>query len=186
MPDYLTFCTRLEFREWLSANGGSNAGVWLLFGKPGGPETLSGQEALEEALCFGWIDGQIRRIDERTYRKYFAPRRDDSPWSPRNRVLAKSLEAGGRMTEAGRRCMDCAMADGRWDAPAPERAADKEVEGLMELLRGNEPAYGNFCRMAPSVQRTYAMFYLSAKQEATRAARLVRILDRLHRNLPPM
>lgn len=76
-------------------------GVRLLFGKPGGPSTLKAGEALEEALCFGWIDGQMRRIDEGSYRKYFAPRRKNSVWSDKNKALAEKLEQSGAMADSG-------------------------------------------------------------------------------------
>ena len=78
MDDELTFSTRDEFRAWLGDNGEASGGVWLVFGKSGGPKTLKASEALEEALCFGWIDGRMQRIDDASYRKYFAPRRTNS------------------------------------------------------------------------------------------------------------
>ncbi len=74
MSDIMEFPTREAFRAWLSDNGQTSGGVWLLFGKPGGPKTLKAAEALEEALCFGWIDGQMRRIDDLSYKKYFSRR----------------------------------------------------------------------------------------------------------------
>ncbi len=76
---HLEFASREDFRSWLEEHGASSGGVWLLFGKPGGPKTLKAGEALEEALCYGWIDGQMKSIDETRYRKYFARRRPDSP-----------------------------------------------------------------------------------------------------------
>ena len=81
MDDIMVFANREEFRKWLSDHSRSSGGVWLLFGKAGGPETLKAGEALEEALCFGWIDGQMQRIDGKTYQKYFSMRREKSKWS---------------------------------------------------------------------------------------------------------
>jgi len=75
MIDELLFTSRNEFRNWLHENCLSSGGVWLLFGKSGGPKTIKANEALEEALCFGWIDGQMRSIDDKTYIKYFSLRR---------------------------------------------------------------------------------------------------------------
>lgn len=77
-------------------------GVWLLFGKKGGPVTLSAQEALEEALCFGWIDGQLQRLDESMYKKYFALRRPNSKWSEKIKKLVQELEKQGKLTDFGR------------------------------------------------------------------------------------
>ena len=92
MSSPIQFTGRDEFRNWLIAHGQSSAGIWLLFGKPGGPETIKAGEALEEALCFGWIDGQIQRIDKTSYKKYFSPRRENSKWSEKNRKLAQRLD----------------------------------------------------------------------------------------------
>ena len=102
MSDALEFSDRAEFRSWLLENGQSSAGVWLLFGKAGGPKTIQAGEALEEALCFGWIDGQMQRIDDQSYRKYFSLRRENSKWSEKNKALAQKLEERGLMTEFGR------------------------------------------------------------------------------------
>ena len=100
MSEILTFSSREEFRSWLFVHCQSPDGVWLVFDKAGGP--LKAGEALEEALCFGWIDGQMRRVDEKTYQKYFSPRREKSKWSEKNKALAQRLEEQGRMTEFGR------------------------------------------------------------------------------------
>ena len=78
MGEVMEFAAREDFRAWLSENCLTSGGVWLLFGKPGGPKTIKAGEALEEALCFGWIDGQMQRIDDTAYRKYFSPRRENS------------------------------------------------------------------------------------------------------------
>ena len=92
ISELLKFTNREEFREWLCENCLSNDGIWLLFGKAGGPKTVKAGEALEEALCFGWIDGQMEKIDDKTYKKYFSLRRDNSKWSEKNKALVKSLE----------------------------------------------------------------------------------------------
>ena len=101
MAELLAFAARGEFRSWLEENCRTSPGVWLLRGKPGGPKTLKAGEALEEALCFGWIDGQMESIDEKSYRKYFSLRREKSKWSEKNKALVKSLEERGLMTELG-------------------------------------------------------------------------------------
>ena len=80
MGDILHFGNRAEFRKWLSENCSSKDGVWILFGKTDEINTVSAEEALEEALCFGWIDGQMQRIDDKTYKKYFTMRRAKSNW----------------------------------------------------------------------------------------------------------
>ena len=96
MSDILEFSSREEFRKWLSEHCLSTDGVWLLFGKAGGPKTIKAAEALEEALCFGWIDGQMKSIDDKTYIKYFSMRREKSKWSEKIRRLPARFGCTGR------------------------------------------------------------------------------------------
>ena len=182
----IVFEDRAMMRMWLSEQGMHADGAWLVFGKAAGPKTLSAAEALEEALCHGWIDGQIRRIDDLAYIKYFAPRRRGSKWSPRNRALVQKLMERGIMTQMGLAAIESAQAEGTWDtpvAPAPDTGQNDELDSLS---RGHEPAYTNWSQMSPSVKRTYAKLYFDAKTEQTRARRLERILGRLKQNLKPM
>ena len=109
------FEDRAAMRMWLSAQGKGSEGRWLVFGKSGGPTTVNAAEALEEALCHGWIDGQMKRIDDYAYVKYFAPRRRGSKWSARNRALVLKLIERGVVTQAGLDAVDSARADGSWE-----------------------------------------------------------------------
>lgn len=187
MGDMLQFAAREEFRKWLSENCLSNDGIWLLFGKAGGPKTIKAKEALEEALCFGWIDGQIERIDDKTYRKYFSQRRENSKWSEKNKALTASLEKQGLMTDSGRKKVQEAKENGQWDAANPLAIiTEEQIACLSELLRDVEPAYTNFQAMSPSVRKTYTRAYLDAKTDAGTEKRLVWIADRLNKNLKPM
>lgn len=187
MDGMMTFCSRSEFRDWLCVHCRQNSGVWLLFGKAGGPKTLRAAEALEEALCFGWIDGRMEKIDERSYKKYFSPRRKNSKWSEKNKALAKSLEERGLMTEFGRRRIDEARQNGRWDAPNPLAViTEEQIAGLSARLEGYEPAHANFEAMPLSVKKTYTRAYLDAKTDAGRENRIAWMVDRLNRNLKPM
>lgn len=185
--DVMEFASRVEFRGWLQENCLTSPGVWLLFGKAGGPKTIKAEEALEEALCFGWIDGQMRSIDDKRYQKYFSPRREKSKWSEKNRKLVKSLEERGLMTDFGRKKIAQAKENGQWDAPDLMTAVGEgEVALLSELLEGHEPACTNFQAMSSSVRKTYARAYFDAKTDAGREKRLAWITDRLNRNLRPM
>lgn len=112
MEEELTFSTREEFRAWLRAHGEAGGGVWLVFGKPGGRKTLKASEALEEALCFGWIDGRMQRIDDASYRKYFAPRRAKSVWSDKNKALHMP-----RTMSTGNKRPPLVPSDRGWPAP---------------------------------------------------------------------
>lgn len=182
----MEFPDRESFRNWLRDNCLSDTGIWLLFGKAGGPETISAAEALEEALCFGWIDGRMQSIDDKSYKKYFSVRRPDSEWSGKNRALAEELERRGAMTVYGRKKIEEARKDGRWDAPAPQPVTEEQTASLAALLKEHEPARTNFMSMSLSVKKTYARAYLDAKTDAGRAKRLSWIIGRLDKNLKPM
>jgi uncharacterized protein YdeI (YjbR/CyaY-like superfamily) len=186
MNDILTFSDRNFFRKWLTENGETSGGVWLLFGKKGGPATLSANDVLEEALCFGWIDGQMQSLDEKNYKKYFAPRRANSNWSEKNKKLACKLEERGIMTDYGRAKIDEAKANGQWDKPKAPPESDEQIEVLSDILKEYEPAFTNFTAMSPSVKRTYTRAFLDAKTDAGREKRLAWIVDRLNKNLKPM
>lgn len=186
MDDMLTFADRESFRAWLAENGASSDGVWLLFGKKGGPATLTANEALEEALCFGWIDGQMRSLDDVSYKKYFALRTANSKWSEKNKALAADLEQRGLMTGAGRAKIQAAKENGQWDKPKAPPVTEEQIADVTELLKAYEPAYTNFLAMSPSVKKTYARAYYDAKTDAGRAKRVAWMVDRLNRNLKPM
>ena len=186
MDELLTFGNRAAFREWLGLNGEASAGVWLIFGKKGGPKTLTAHEALEEALCHGWIDGVMQSLDETKYKKYFARRIKKSNWSDKNKKLVGELIEKGIMTEAGLSAVDAAKANGSWDKAGKVSIEDESVDAFKALVRPHELAYANLTAMSPSVQRTYAGFYFDAKSEKTRVIRLAKIVDRLNQNLKPM
>lgn len=186
MSDIMEFANREEFREWLNDHCLSSAGVWLLFGKAGGPKTIKAGEALEEALCFGWIDGQMQSIDDKTYKKYFSMRREKSKWSEKNKSLVKSLEERGLMTDFGRRKIEEAQKNGQWYAPNPMAVTEEQIACLSALLEGYELACTNFQAMPLSVKKTYTRAYFDAKTDAGREKRIAWMVDRLNKNLKPM
>ena len=186
MTEYLLFTSRDEFRNWLQENCLTSGGVWLLFGKPGGSKTVTAHEALEEALCFGWIDGQMQSIDDKTYIKYFSMRRKKSKWSDKNKALTETLEKKGIMTDYGRAKIREAQQNGQWDAPNSLTVTDEQIAILSGLLRDHELACTNFQAMSPSVKKTYTRAYLDAKTDAGRDKRLLWIIERLKKNLKPM
>ena len=186
MSDVMEFANREAFRKWLCDHCLSEEGVWLLFGKAGGPKTVKAGEALEEALCFGWIDGQMQRIDDKTYKKYFSMRREMSKWSEKNKALAKSLEERGLMTDFGRKKIEEAQKNGQWYAPKPAAVTEEQIACLSALLKGREPAFTNFQAMSLSVKKTYTRAYLDAKTDAGREKRIAWMVDRLNKNLKPM
>uniref|UniRef100_UPI002E75B9FA YdeI/OmpD-associated family protein n=1 Tax=Enterocloster aldenensis TaxID=358742 RepID=UPI002E75B9FA len=186
MSDIMEFASREEFRQWLSDHCLSNAGIWLLFGKTGGPKTIKAGEALEEALCFGWIDGQMKSIDDKTYKKYFSSRRENSKWPEKNKALVKSLEEQGLMADWGRKKIEDAKKNGQWDTPKSPAVTEEQIALLSGLLKVYGPAYDNFQAMSLSVKKTYTRAYFDAKTEAGRERRIAWMVDRLNRNLKPM
>jgi Uncharacterized protein conserved in bacteria len=186
MSEALGFSNREEFREWLQQNGVTSGGVWLIFGKKGGPVTLTPAQALEEALCFGWIDGQMQSIDDTKYKKYFASRTANSKWSSKNKELVKYLEAKGLMTDYGREKIEQAKKNGQWNTPKAPEITLEQIAFVAGLLKGKEPACKNFGNMSPSVQKTYTRAYFDAKTETGKTNRLQWMIDRLNKNLKPM
>ncbi|MDM7992823.1 MAG: YdeI/OmpD-associated family protein [Candidatus Fermentibacter sp.] len=185
MKEELQFASRQEFREWLSSND-SGDGVWLLFVKDGSSPAITPAEALEEALCFGWIDGQIRRIDGSRYGKYFSPRRKGSRWSDRNRKLAERLIREGLMTARGFEAIERARRDGAWDAVQDRTVPEERFDEFEVLIGRSADALANFRAMPRSTRRQFVGLYLEAKKEETRARRLVSLIDLLERNRKPM
>ncbi len=186
MDKTLTFTNRQAFREWLDKYGTESEGIWLLFSKKAKLVTLSAGEALEEALCHGWIDGQMQSRDEESYKKYFARRLPKSKWSVKNKELAQTLMEKGLMTRQGMEAIENARKNGSWDNAKQVVIDNEQIELFKEIIHSHEPAYANFQTMSPSVQRTYTGFYLDAKSDKARQARLEKIIDRLNQNLKPM
>lgn len=182
----LLFLTRDEFRTWLKENSGTSEGVWLIFGKTKAVVTLSANDALEEALCFGWIDGQMQSVDNTKYLKYFARRRSKSVWSDKNKKTVEVLRDKGIMTVLGENAVETAKKNGTWDAPKSNPITDEQIEAFAAKLCGISPAYENFNNMSPSVRRTYTARYLSFKTEEARQRDFDKIVDRLNNNLKPM
>jgi len=171
------------WRRWLRAHHGEDAGVWLVLAKKGTatPTNLTYDEALEEALCHGWIDGQVRRRDERTYLRRFTPRRARSPWSKRNVGIAERLLAEGKMQPAGVAEVERAKADGRWDAAYAGQAAIEVPQDLAAALSAEPKAQAMFDILTS--QNRYAVLYriANAKRADTRARRIAQFVDMLAR-----
>jgi uncharacterized protein YdeI (YjbR/CyaY-like superfamily) len=146
------------WREWLENNHAALDGVWLKFAKKSSPHrTVSQPEAIEEALCFGWIDGQARSHDEHFYLQRFTPRRARSKWSQINVEKAERLIAAGRMHAAGLAQVAAAKADGRWEAAYPPQSQAQVPEDLQRALDA-EPAAREFFETLTGATR-YAFLY---------------------------
>ena len=182
----LLFPARNDFRVWLRKNAETSGGVWLIFGKTKAVVTLSANDALEEALCFGWIDGQMKSIDTTRYIKYFARRRPKSSWSEKNKKIAETLIEKKLMTKPGMKAIETAKQDGIWDLQKGDQITDKQIKEFTKKLTGISPAYENFINMSRSVKLTYTRRHFSFKSEEARQRDFKKIIDRLNNNLKPM
>lgn len=183
----LTVADAAAWRAWLGEHHDEQAGVWLVLAKKGTtkPTSLTYDEALEEALCHGWIDGQARRGDDVTYRQRFTPRRRRSQWSKRNVGLAERLNAEGRMHPAGVAEVERAQADGRWEAAYAGPASIEVPHDLAAALDAEPRAQELFDRLTR--QNRYAILYrvTTAKRPETRAKRIAEFVAMLARGETP-
>lgn len=180
MPDkLLTFANRREWRAWLRANHARETEAWLVHFKKGFPaETLSYEEAVEEALCYGWIDGLLRRLDERRYVLRYSPRKPNSIWAESNKRRVERLIREGRMAAAGLAMVRAAKASGEWQAAARREQVDHPPVELLRALRA-AGALAAFRRLTPSQRKQHIYAVMSAKTEATRGKRVRAIVQML-------
>jgi uncharacterized protein YdeI (YjbR/CyaY-like superfamily) len=171
------------WREWLGDHHDESPGVWLVLAKKGTsePTSLTYEQALEEALCHGWIDGQLGRRDEATYRQRFTPRRRRSAWSQRNAAIAERLLAEGRMHAAGIEEVERAKADGRWQTAYAGSAGIEVPLDLIQALTTEPKAQAMFESL--NRQNRYALLYriATAKRADTRARRIQQFVAMLAR-----
>ena len=175
-----------NFSAWLFENAETSDGVWLVFGKTKAVVTLTANDVLDEALCHGWINVHMKRIDHTKYLKYFAHRRSKSVWFKKNKKTVEILREKGLMTKLGEKAVETAKNNGLWDAQKRDPITDELVEAFAEKLTGVSPAYENFNNMSRSVRYAYTGRYLSFKNEEARQRDFAKIIDRLNKNLKPM
>jgi uncharacterized protein YdeI (YjbR/CyaY-like superfamily) len=171
------------WRRWLAEHHEQPTGVWLIIAKKGTsePTSLSYDEALDEALCHGWIDGQVQRRDERTYKQRFTPRRARSKWSKRNVGIVDRLLGEGRMHPAGLAAVAEAKGDGRWQIAYSGQATIEVPDDLTAALDADPTARAMFEILTS--QNRYALLYRidGAKRPATRARRIAQYVEMLAR-----
>jgi uncharacterized protein YdeI (YjbR/CyaY-like superfamily) len=185
--DLLTLRDQAAWRAWLDAHEETSDGVWLVLAKKGttDPTSLTYAEALDEALCSGWIDGQTASIDERIFRRRFTPRRKASLWSERNIGLVATLTAEGRMRPAGIREVERAQADGRWERAYAGQASASEPEDLLAALAAAPAAASTFATLS-KVNRYAVIHRVTTAPNATvRANRLAKLVAMLERGEAP-
>ncbi|MDB1086766.1 YdeI/OmpD-associated family protein [Streptomyces sp. ACA25] len=178
--DVLEFPDAAGWEAWLEAEHEVRSEAWLLIGKRhSGAALLPNNEALDVALCFGWIDGQRRAHDEVSYLQRYVRRRPRSTWSQVNVGKAEALLAAGRMRPAGLAAIEAARADGRWEAAyEPQRTAEVPPD-LAAALAGDARAQAAFARLGRSDRYAVILPLLKARTPETRAKALARAITRL-------
>ena len=176
--------TRDEWREWLSEHGKTETEVWLVFHKKHtGKINVPYGETVEEALCFGWIDSLVRRLDEDRYAQKYTPRRADSAWSESNKARVERMIAQGRMTESGLRLVKEAKASGEWARrhERPRVNAESMPEELRIALATHSGAAETFESLAPTYRKQYILWIATAKKAETRQRRAREAIAKLER-----
>lgn len=162
--------TAARWRAWLAQHHDAESEVWLVFHKRHtGVASIDYNDAVDEALCFGWVDSLIKRLDDARYARKFTPRRPNSEWSPSNRKRYAELKATGRLTAAGRRRPPTGR---RSEGPPPSASRSRVPSYIRQALRRNAAARRMFEGLAPSYRRLYIGWIDSAKQQATKLRRL--------------
>jgi uncharacterized protein YdeI (YjbR/CyaY-like superfamily) len=162
-----------EWREWLAENHDSVTEIWLVFyKKASGFPTLKYKQTLDEALCYGWVDSIIKKIDEQRYVRKFTPRRDDSKWSLVNKTRVEELIAEGSMTKHGLDKVEAGKKSGAWDNPGTKPEIDFEIpDELAEALEENPEAAQFFASLAKTYRKQYIGWIATAKRPETRVRR---------------
>ena len=172
---------RDDWRAWLDQNHESEKEVWLIyFKKHTNRRRIPYDDAVEEALCFGWIDSIVQRIDDERFAQKFTPRRNRSKWSELNKKRIRKLLKEGKMTRAGLE----KIGDDVWEVKERSESERKSKElvipsYLSKALRANEVAWKNFNNLAPSYRKQYVGWIVSAKKEETRKKRIREAIERL-------
>jgi len=183
------FDSRESFRSWLEKNHNRSSGIWMIFYKKNvNIECIKYNEALEEALCFGWIDSIIKKVENDQYVRKFTPRTNISKWSDLNKKTVLSLIEKGKMTKAGLEKIDIYLKTGRVDWESKRSKNDnKEKEFdipdfILQTFAENEPALANFNKLAQTYKRHYILWITSAKRKETILNRVEESIELLKEN----
>jgi len=176
----ITMKDRAAWRSWLSKHHENKKEIWLVYAKrQSGMDSVSYDEAVEEAICFGWIDGQVRTIDDDRFMQRFSPRTKKSRWSGLNIARAKKMIGAGLMTDAGRAIFEEAM---QQDRIVPALASYSIPDELEAALVSSPVALKNFQNMAPTHRLMYAAWVSTAKRPETRLKRAEKCIGLLTEN----
>lgn len=174
----LSFTNRKDWRFWLKENYDKESYVWLiLFKKKFRKKGMTLQDAVEEAICFGWIDGKLKRLDSERFILRFSPRKAKSVWSKINKKRAEMLMKSGKMTTAGLVKIQEAKKNGQWESAYTNKTKEKVPLDLKEELIKEKEAWDNFQRFANSYRNMYIGWINSAKTTETRTKRIKKVVE---------
>ena len=182
----ILFKNRQEMKSWLRIHGKDSKGIWLIFYKKKfDAGTIQYDEAVEEALCFGWIDSILKRIDEKTHKIKFTPRNPKSNWSKSNRDRVAKLIKQKKMTKAGLKIIEAAKSNGSWNRLVKFEDNPEIPVELHEALDQNPVAKRIFENMPPSHKKQYLWWIAGAKREETRKRRIAETVKRIEAKRSP-
>lgn len=181
MMETIEFKNRTEWREWLSRNHDQVDEIWLVYYKKGtGNPSIEYGESLDEALCYGWIDSLIKKIDEQKYARKFTPRKDDSKWSLVNKKRVEQLIRDGLMTEHGMKKVEAAKLSGAWESPGQKPELDfKMPPEFADALKNNPQAEAVYNNLALTHQKQYLAWIITAKRPETKQKRIAESIQML-------
>lgn len=186
MADELYVSNRDDWRAWLCGNHESKKEVWLVYyRKQTGMPSIPYEDSVEEALCFGWVDSLIKKIDDERFARKFVRRTAKSTWSETNKKRFEKMMKEGRITESGLAIVKEAKQSGKWDEPPVSAAYRKNLivpSYLEDALRANKKASENFHKLAESYRRNFIAWIDSTKREETRRRRIAESLQLLEKN----
>ncbi len=176
----ISFKNRDEWRKWLKENHAVANGIWLVYykkhtGKPSVPYN----DAVEEALCFGWIDSIIKRIDEERYMQKFTPRNDGSTWSELNKKRVEKMIAQGKMTEFGLKKIKIAKQNGKWDEVVESQLDFVLSENLLNILKSDKSAFAEYEKLPLSQKKMHTSWIMTAKKKETKIRRTEKMIAML-------
>lgn len=181
-PDQIHLKTADEWRSWLSKYHDKKNGIWLIYYKKHtGKPRVAYNDAVEEALCFGWIDSIIKKIDDDTYMQKFTPRKPDSNWSALNKKRVQKMISEGKMTKAGMKLVETAKQNGKWEEKnIPQQNLELSDE-ILSMLKTHSKAFSYYQQLAPSHKKNYTNWVMSAKKPETKIKRsqeMIRLLEK--------
>jgi uncharacterized protein YdeI (YjbR/CyaY-like superfamily) len=182
----LLFENKKEWRNWLENNHNKLKEIWLIhYKKSSNKKSINHYDAVEEALCFGWIDSTLKKIDEEMYILRYTPRKKKSVWSKINKETAEKMILSGKMTESGLEKINLAKKYGLWKTAYTNKVKEKLPSDLKQALYSDKTAWNNFQNFANSYRNMYIGWIKNAKTDITRKKRISEVVKRSKENKKP-